>query len=280
MLRLRSARPFTDAPLLNGPPPKGVADWGQVVVAANVAALGEHHAGDFINQPRRVGALDAMAATGQRNGNRRRPDLCPAMNDPAIRTLLYPHLVGGGWIDELPTGSTRADVVHVTEHFMHGYEVKGDGDTLARAPNQLRCYAEVYDFVTFVVTARHLPKLLPLLPAWVGILVAAPDGLTSHRPARYNAAVQRPALAQLIWHAEVQQFLLARGLAGAGTLRRREVAAFLRTSHTVPLSALAAFVRARLLARLPERLLLREERAAESAARRARAARRPAHKRT
>ena len=54
------------------------------------------------------------------------------MNDPEIRARLYPLLLGGVHIDELPTGSTRADVVHITEHFMHGYEVKGDGDTLQR----------------------------------------------------------------------------------------------------------------------------------------------------
>jgi hypothetical protein len=187
------------------------------------------------------------------------------MNDPEIRARLYPLLLGGVHIDELPTGTTRADVVHITEHFMHGYEVKGDGDTLQRVQNQLRCYAEVYDFVTFVVTEKHLTRLLPLLPGWVGILVAPAegDGLRPHRPAGYNATVQRAPLAALLWVEEVKQYLLARGLAGASTLRQREIAHFLRTSHTVPLSHLAHYVRERLMARLPERLLLREERKAE-----------------
>ncbi|WP_223649007.1 sce7726 family protein [Hymenobacter psoromatis] len=189
------------------------------------------------------------------------------MNDPEIRARLYPLLRGGVHIDELPTGSTRADVVHITEYFMHGYEVKGDGDTLQRVENQLRCYAEVYDFVTFVVTEKHLAKLLPRLPAWVGVLVAAADGptLRCHRPAGYNATVQRAPLAGLLWVEEIKQFLLARGLAGASTLRQREVAQYLRTAHTVPLSALAQYVRERLMARLPERLLLREARHAERA---------------
>ncbi len=185
------------------------------------------------------------------------------MNDPAIRAHLYPLLLGGVHIDELPTGSTRADVVHITEHFMHGYEVKGDGDTLQRVGNQLRCYAEVYDFVTFVVTEKHLPKLLPLLPEWVGILVASPAGLRPHRAAGYNATVQPAPLAGLLWVEEIKQYLLARGLAGASTLRQREVAQYLRTAHTVPLSHLAQYVRQRLMARLPERLLLREARKAE-----------------
>ncbi|MDO7845553.1 sce7726 family protein [Hymenobacter sp. M29] len=185
------------------------------------------------------------------------------MNDPEIRALLYPLLLGGVHINELPTGTTRADVVHITEHFMHGYEVKGDGDTLQRVANQLRCYGEVYDFVTFIVTEKHLPKLLPLLPDWVGIQVASAEGLRLHRAASYNATVALAPLAKLILLEEVKQFLLARGLAGASTLRSREIGQFLRTTGTVPLSALARYVRERLMARLPERLLMRAERKAE-----------------
>ncbi|MBH8558905.1 sce7726 family protein [Hymenobacter negativus] len=185
------------------------------------------------------------------------------MNDPEIRALLYPLLLGGVRIDELPTGTTRADVVHITEHFMHGYEVKGDGDTLQRVANQLRCYGEVYDFVTFIVTEKHLPKLLLLLPEWVGVLVASAGGLHPHRAAGYNATVERAPLAKLLLLEEVKQFLLARGLTGVSTLRSREVSNFLRTTQLVPLSSLAQYVRERLIARLPERLLMRAERKAE-----------------
>ena len=185
------------------------------------------------------------------------------MNDPAIRALLYPLLTGGVRIDELPTGTTRADVVHITEHFMHGYEVKGDGDTLQRVANQLRCYGEVYDFVTFIVTEKHLPKLLPLLPEWVGILIASESGLSTHRAAGYNATVERAPLSRLLLLDEVKQYLLARGLTGVSTLRSREISHFLRTTQLVPLSGLAQYVRERLIACLPERLLLRAERKAE-----------------
>ena len=61
----------------------------------------------------------------------------------------------------------------------------------------------------------------------------------------------------------VKQFMMARGLQGASTLRGKEVAKFLRHSHTIPLSSLAQYVRERLIARLPERLLIRAERKAE-----------------
>jgi len=185
------------------------------------------------------------------------------MNDPDIRALLYPLLLEGVVVDELPTGSTRADVVHITEHFMHGYEVKGDGDTLQRVANQLRCYAEVYDFVTFIVTEKHLPKLLPLLPGWVGIMVASATEIRPHRPAVYNGGVQPAPLARLLLLEDVKQFLLAQGLTGISTMRGAEIGKFLRTSPLVPLSRLAWFARQRLMASLPQRLLGRIERRAE-----------------
>ena len=185
------------------------------------------------------------------------------MNDPEIRALLYPLLTGGVYVDELPTGTTRADVVHITEHFMHGYEVKGDGDTLQRVPAQLPCYAGAYDFVTFVVTEKHLARLLPQLPEWVGVLVASAEGLRPHRPALYNATVERAGVAGLLLLDEIKQFLMASGLRGVSTLRRREVLHLLRHTQLVPLSRLAQFVRERLTARLPERLQIRAERKAE-----------------
>ncbi|GAA4376112.1 sce7726 family protein [Hymenobacter koreensis] len=197
------------------------------------------------------------------------------MNDPDIRALLYPLLQSGVYVDELPTGTTRADVVHITPAFMHGYEVKGDGDTLQRVGSQLPCYARAYDFVTFVVTEKHLAKLLPQLPEWVGVLVATEQELREHRPACYNATVERAAVAGLLRLEEVKQFLLGYGLHHLPVLRRRDVAKLLQTSHSIPLSALAQFARERLIARMPQRL---ENRAVRKAERQARPARKTKRK--
>lgn len=201
------------------------------------------------------------------------------MNDPALRALLYPRLQGGVYVDELPTGSTRADVVHITAGFMHGYELKGDGDTLLRVPRQLDCYGRVYDFVSFVVTEKHLPALLPLLPEWVGVLVAAGEELREHRPARYNAQVERAPLAGLLLLEDVKQFLLSLGLVGVSTLRGAEVRQLLRQGHGIPLARLAQFVRDRLMTTLPGRLLARAERKAERAQRPKRVVKKKAKKR-
>ncbi|MCC3159174.1 sce7726 family protein [Hymenobacter sp. 15J16-1T3B] len=187
------------------------------------------------------------------------------MNDPEIRALLYPLLQGGVYVDELPTGTTRADVVHITAQFMHGYELKSDGDTLQRVKDQLPCYARAYDFVTFVVTEKHLAKLLDAVPEWVGVLVASADGLREHRPARYNATVERGAVAGLLRLSEVKQYLMDHGLHHVSLLRRRDVSKLLNGTQVIPLSHLCQFVRDRLIARMPQRLENREVRKAERA---------------
>lgn len=184
------------------------------------------------------------------------------MNDPAIRALLYPLLTEGVYIEELPTGGTRADLVHITEQYMHCYEIKGSSDTMQRVVSQLGHYMLVYDFVTFVVTEKHLPKLLPLLPEWVGVMVATPEGISTHRTAGYNSAVERTALGGLLMVDELRQFMLARGLRGVSTMQRREVMHIMRHAHNIPVSHWARYTRERLTARLPVRTQKRAERKA------------------
>lgn len=184
------------------------------------------------------------------------------MNDPAIRALLYPLLTEGVYIEELPTGKTRADVVHITEQFMHCYEIKGDADTLQRVVSQLEYYKEAYDLVTFIVTEKHVPKLLPLLPEWVGVMVATPEGITTYRQAGYNSAVGRTGIGGLLMLDELKQFMLARGLRGISTMQRREVLHIMRHAHSIPVSHWARYARERLTARLPIRTQQRAERKA------------------
>lgn len=181
------------------------------------------------------------------------------MNDAAIRPLLYPLLLGGVHVDELPTGSTRADVVHITPSFMHGYELKGDADTLKRVPNQLKCYSQAYDLVSFVVTQRHVPGLMAQLPNWAGILVATEEGLATLRPAQPHEQVRRRSLAFLLLAEEVKAFLKSRGEKGLSRLRNHELGSWLASAEHIPLPELGAFVRQQLIDRLPQRLQRREQ---------------------
>lgn len=181
------------------------------------------------------------------------------MNDPALRALLYPLLSGGVYVDELPTGSTRADVVHITEHWMHGYELKGDNDTLKRVPNQLQCYAAAYDFVSFVVVEKHLSKLLTLLPGWAGVLVAQNGQLSQYRQATRHEQVQRGDLVYLLHGGEVREFLAGRGERGLSKYRQNWLLQqWLNTeAGHITLAEIGAYVRQRLMQRLPERLARR-----------------------
>jgi hypothetical protein len=180
------------------------------------------------------------------------------MNDPEIRALLRPMLTGGVLIEELMCGSTRADVVHIHPDYMHGYELKGSGDTLKRVENQLRCYSRAYDFVTFVVTPCHLQGLLALLPEWVGVQIAEPDGIGTYRAASHNPEQIRGAVVGLLRQAEVKYFLRERGETGHSKKRDWELFEVLNKADHIPLAEVGAYVRERLTVRLPERMKARQ----------------------
>ncbi|MBT9394366.1 sce7726 family protein [Hymenobacter sp. NST-14] len=182
------------------------------------------------------------------------------MNDSEIRRQLYPQLAGGVHIDELDTGATRADVVHITSESMHCYELKGDGDTLKRAETQLFYYARAFDYVTFIVTERHQQRLQQMLPAWVGITVASGAGLVPIRVAQVSPLRERGPLALLLLGSEIKQFLRGRGEKGLSKLRDFELSAWLTAADHIPLEEISQYVRRQLIERLPQRLRRREVR--------------------
>lgn len=189
------------------------------------------------------------------------------MNDPEIRELLMPHLAGGLVIDELPLGHrvgqmTRADLVHVTPDLMHGYELKGDGDTLKRVPLQLACYGAVFDRVTFVVTPKHSARiLLPKydLPEWAGLAVAFHDEISFVLPAKPVPALDRDQLGTLLWQKEVIDFLKANEVQVPSKFRVWECRDLLE-SDKISLDALRAYVRQCLTKRYAAGCRLRDKR--------------------
>lgn len=179
------------------------------------------------------------------------------MNDPEIRALLYPMLTGGHLLDELPVGTTRADVLHLTPDFMHGYELKGDGDTLKRLENQVKCYSQSFDYVTLVVTSKHFNKALNALPEWAGLWSATPLGIIRMREAKPHNQINRAHLASLLWQDEIKDFMQQQGMRGLSKYRCWELFGVLEKDTTIPTAALAAFVRQRLIDRLPQRMAQR-----------------------
>lgn len=112
-------------------------------------------------------------------------------------------------------GIARVDLA-VVNGSVHGYEIKSEQDTLARLPNQAEIYNRALDFVTIVAAPVHANKIGKVIPRWWGIWIADQDGdkvvLKSSREPRQNPAVDRFALAQLLWRDEALQALADRGL--------------------------------------------------------------------
>jgi hypothetical protein len=136
------------------------------------------------------------------------------MRDPEIRAELHRRLsqrhTSGERVkivDEMPvlTGACRIDVAVINGR-LEGFEIKSEGDSLARLPRQALAYGRVFDRLTMVCAERHLKAVLALLPEWWGVEVAEQRGtrtrIVRKRAARANPATESRAIAQLLWRSE------------------------------------------------------------------------------
>lgn len=105
-------------------------------------------------------------------------------------------------VDELGLhhGASRADIAVVNGSLM-GYEIKSDEDVLTRLPGQVRAYNAVFDRVSIITCARHLPGVRRLVPRWWGITTCSrgPKGavrFTSKRASRPNPKVEPLSVAR------------------------------------------------------------------------------------
>ncbi len=150
------------------------------------------------------------------------------------------------------SGAVRVDMAVVTGT-LKGFEIKSDQDTLKRLPLQASAYNKVFDTLTIVVGARHLQRIVAMVPPWWGILVL--DGrpgdqpsLQCFRPEALNSDLDALALVQLLWRDEALAMLRANGLeAGLRSKPRRHLWEAL--ARNIPLSDLREMVRTKLKAR-------------------------------
>lgn len=136
------------------------------------------------------------------------------MRDPEIRAELHRRLQlrhgsdpSARIVDEMSvlTGECRIDVALINGR-LEGFEIKSEGDSLARLPRQVLAYGQVFDRLTMVCSERHLNAAFAALPEWWGIEVAERRGsltrIVRKRAARANPAVDPRAIAQLLWRSE------------------------------------------------------------------------------
>ena len=109
----------------------------------------------------------------------------------------------------------RCDVVLVDDR-LHCYEIKSDGDSngLARLSKiQIKLYSKVMDFLSVVVTPKHLASVRRRLPNSWGIYVYKSLGaIEQEKTATINELVEPRALAGMLWKDRALQLLSDNGL--------------------------------------------------------------------
>jgi hypothetical protein len=95
---------------------------------------------------------------------------------------------------------------------MHGYELKSDRDTLYRLPEQANAYSAIFDFVTLVVSERHVLRAIDVIPDWWGIRIArvGHDRLLFRdlRLSTTNPSPDPMSVVMLLWRQEALRLLV------------------------------------------------------------------------
>jgi hypothetical protein len=182
------------------------------------------------------------------------------VRDPEIRAELHKRLQlrhandeNVRIVDEMGvlTGECRIDVALINGR-LEGFEIKSEGDSLARLPRQVQAYGRVFDRLTMVCAERHLEAALSLLPDWWGIEVAEKRGsrtrIVRKRAARANPDIEPRAIAQLLWRSEALAALEHRD-AASGLRSKPRRTLWWALAEGMPRRELRALVREALRAR-------------------------------
>lgn len=129
-------------------------------------------------------------------------------------------------VEEWPLFANRAriDIAVINGHLV-GYEIKSDRDTIARLPNQMDVYSQIFDYITVISGPKHIEKLLKFLPHHCGLIVAEPTGNNEINLSNIIKSTQNPEqskfkIASLLWHEEACMLLKLAGL-GKGVRKKR-----------------------------------------------------------
>ena len=172
----------------------------------------------------------------------------PAILDPDIREALVEKRLeprarrsGALVIHELGLAHAKRRVdVAVINGEIHGFEIKSAQDRLDRLPGQIEVYRRSLHRLTLVVAARHVKRVLEIIPSWCGVLkvlvgTRGEISFESVQKTKKNPSVDPFILAHLLWRNEVQEILSEYG-AQPATLRapRAELYRLLVTKTTEP----------------------------------------------
>ena len=115
-------------------------------------------------------------------------------------------------MDEFVIGKARADIVTVTD-ILTGYEIKGDTDSYARLPAQVKEYDRYFQKNYLVVGLSHRKSAAEHIPPYWGLLCVSESGSGTHaeclREAAENPKFSLKKQLSLLWRMELVHILQA-----------------------------------------------------------------------
>jgi len=114
-------------------------------------------------------------------------------------------------IEEKIMGSSRADVVMVTEDSLYGIEIKSDADTYVRLSGQVKDYDRFFDYNYIAVGTSHAMHIEEHVPDYWGIITideedGKPDFYILRKP-RENPHLRYEEKLSLLWRPELQRIV-------------------------------------------------------------------------
>lgn len=116
-------------------------------------------------------------------------------------------LKSGLVINEFTVGdfSRRVDLAVVQNNRLLAFEVKSDGDTLARLEGQVQKYLQYFDKVTVVTAPKHTSKALELTPSNVAVWEIVEDKITVKRRGKTFPITSKSCLIDMMTASELHK---------------------------------------------------------------------------
>ena len=112
-------------------------------------------------------------------------------------------------LEEVCMGTSRADVVMVTEYGLIGMEIKSDADSYARLAGQVKDYDKYFDKNIVVVGTSHALHIREHVPSYWGVITVElvegmPDFYVLQKSGK-NPHVEWKKKLELLWRPELDQ---------------------------------------------------------------------------
>jgi len=157
-------------------------------------------------------------------------------------------------VDELSvcSGIARVDLA-VINGSLHGFEIKGERDSLSRLIAQSEHFSEVMDHMTLVVADQFKCQATEIVPPWWGVSVVRRRGsamfFEAVRECQRNPAISVLSFLEFLWRDEAYELAIRTGI-GSGLKSANKSKIYGRLASLIPWDLLHSEVLQKLRSRL------------------------------